>query len=151
MSTLAEERMSKTDDRRGKQQNDDPWSSLGARLAVGGVLTVGALASGFLVSRRGRRLVADTFRGAKRTPLADRVLDRFFDEPALARRRLDVEEPRDGMVVVVGAVANERELALALEVAGTVHGVQEVGDRLVVDPTLVRRRVRSGKDLVKGR
>lgn len=131
-----------------KQGESDPLSGMGARLLVGGAVAFGALASGFLVSRRGRRLVADTFRGTRRTPLADRVLDRFWGEPTLGRRRLDVEEPHEGTVIVVGSVASEREWELALDVAASVPGVEEVGERLVLDPTLVRRRARSGKDLV---
>jgi hypothetical protein len=125
----------------------DPWGGLGVRLAVGGAVAFGALASGFLVSRRGRRLVADTFRGTQRTPVADRVLDLFWDEPVLARRRLDVEEPSEGVLLVTGAVASDRERALALALAASAPGVSDVHDLLVVDPSLVRRRARSGKDL----
>jgi hypothetical protein len=125
----------------------DPWGGLGVRLAVGGAVAFGALASGFLVSRRGRRLVADTFRGKRRTPVADRVLDLFWDEPVLARRRLDVEEPRDGVLHITGSVASARERALALELAASVPGVEDVHDLLDIDPSLIRRRARSGKDL----
>jgi hypothetical protein len=130
---------------RGNDQ--DPWGGLGVRLAVSGAVAFGALASGFLVSRRGRRLVADTFRGTRRTPAADRVLDLFWDEPVLARRRLDVEEPSEGILHVTGSVASGRERALALELAASVPGVSDVHDLLVVDPSLIRRRARSGKDL----
>jgi hypothetical protein len=129
----------------------DPWSGMGMRLALGGAVAFGALASGFLVSRRGRRLVADTFRGRYRTPLADRVLDRFCDEPVLGRRRLDVEEREEGVLELVGTVASDRERSLALEVAESAPGVVEVRDRLVLDPSIIRRRARSGKDLVRGR
>jgi hypothetical protein len=131
---------------RGKDLGD-PWGGLGVRLAVGGAVAFGALASGFLVSRRGRRLVADTFRGTRRTAAADRVLDRFWAEPVLARRRLDVEEPSEGVLHVTGSVASARERALALELAASVPGVTDVHDLLVVDPSLIRRRARSGKDL----
>jgi hypothetical protein len=128
----------------------DRWG-LGTRLALGGAVAFGALASGFLVSRRGRRLVADTFRGMRRSPLADRVLDRFWDEPALGRRRLDVEEPREGTIVVVGSIATDRERDLAVAIAASVPGVVEVVDRLLLDPALVRRRARSEKDLARPR
>jgi hypothetical protein len=118
---------------------------------VGGAVAFGALASGFLLSRRGRRLVADTFRGRQRTQLADRVLDRFWEEPALGRRRLDVEEQEEGVVEVLGSVATDWERSLALQVARSVPGVHRVRDRLVLDPSIIRRRARSGKDLARGR
>jgi hypothetical protein len=146
---MAEERM-KNDDRRAKDR-DESVSPLTLRLALGGAVAFGALASGFLASRRGRRLVADTFKGTQRTPRADRILDRFFDEPQLGRRRLEVKEPSDGVVVVFGSVASERERELAVAIAESVQGVKQVHDRLVVDPTLVRRRARSDKDLARGR
>jgi hypothetical protein len=133
------------------EERDDPWSGVGVRLALGGAVAFGALASGFLMSRRGRRLVADTFRGRYRTPLADRVLERFWEESALARRRLDVEERDPGIVELVGTVATDRERSLALEVAASVPGVVEVRDRLLLDPSIIRRRARSDKDLVRGR
>lgn len=136
---------------RGSDGQGDPWAGLGVRLAVGGAVAFGALASGFLVSRRGRRLVADTFRGTRRTPAADRALDLFWDEPALGRRRLDVDEPAEGVLVVKGSVASDRERALAMELAASVPGVTEVEDRMILDPSLVRRRARSEKDLVRGR
>jgi hypothetical protein len=79
--------------------------------------------------------------------VADRVLDLFWDEPVLARRRLDVEEPSEGVLLVTGAVASDRERALALALAASGPGVSDVHDLLVVDPSLVRRRARSGKDL----
>jgi hypothetical protein len=145
--------MKKRDDRGGAERmngNDERWS-LGARLALGGAVTLGALASGFLASRRGRRLVADTFKGMRRSPLADRVLDRFWDEPTLARRRLDVEEPKEGTIVLVGSIAVDGERELACEVAARVPWVVEVVDQLVLDPTLVRRRARSEKDLTRRR
>jgi hypothetical protein len=129
----------------GRQEKDGAedqqvWGGLGARLAVGGVVAFGALASGFLLSRRGRRLVVDTFRGARRTQLADRVLDRFWSDPMLGRRRLDVVEPEEGVLVLVGSVASDRERQRAAKVASSVPGVIEVRDRLVLDPSLVRRR-----------
>lgn len=139
--------MRKRDEREAERAEEDQGSGLGVRLAIGTAVAFGALASGFLVSRRGRRLVADTYRGLRRSPLADRVLDRLWEEPRLGRRRLDVEEPEEGVVRLVGSVATEREWARALEVAASVAGVTEVEDRLVLDPTLVRRRARSGKDL----
>jgi len=142
--------MKRRSEKQTEPEGRDPFSSLGARVAVGGLVAFGALASGFLVSRRGRRLVMDTFKGTRRTPLADRVLDRLWEDPALGRRRVEADEPEDGTVVLLGSVATDRERALALEVAASVPGVIEIQDRLILDPSLIRRRARSGKDLLGG-
>ena len=125
---------------------EEPQLGLGARVAIGGAVAAGALVSGFLLSRRGRRLVSDTFTGRRRTPLADRVLDRFWDDTLLGRRRLDVEEREAGQVRVLGSVASEIERDSALQIAASVPGVSSVEDSLVLDPTLRRRRVRRLKE-----
>ena len=121
---------------------EDPQFGLGARVAIGGAVAAGALVSGFLLSRRGRRLVSDTFTGRRRTPLADQILDRFWDDTLLGRRRLDVEEREAGHVRVLGSVASDIERDSALQIAASVPGVSSVEDNLVLDPTLRRRRVR---------
>lgn len=132
--------MDQDGDRGGRAgQASDPWSGLAVRLAIGGAVTFGALASGFLVSRRGRRLVAETFRGTRRTPLAERVVDRFLDDPVLARRPLEAEEGGAGEIDLVGSVATPRERRAALALARSVAGVTVVGDHLVLDPSLRRR------------
>lgn len=115
---------------------------LGARIAIGGAIAAGALLSGFLVSRGGRRLVVETFQGRRRTPLADRVLDTLWDHPVLGRRRLDVKELEGGAVELIGSVATDRERAEAGDLTASVPGVTEVIDQLVLDPSLKRRRVR---------
>lgn len=120
----------------------DPNMGLGVRLAVAGAVGLGALASGFLLSRGGRRLVTDAFRGKRRSPLTDRVLEALWSDPALGRRHLEVEEVGEGEVILTGAVASEREQAIARQLAAAVKGVQAVDDRLVLDPTLPRRRLR---------
>lgn len=110
------------------------------RLGIGAAVGFGALASGFLLSRRGRRLVADTFKGMQRSPLADQVLDRIWGDAVLGRRRLDVQELPGQRILLTGAVANDRERAMAVEVVAEVPGVNDVEDRLVLDPALGRRR-----------
>lgn len=118
----------------------DDRLGLPMRLGIGAAVGFGALASGFLLSRRGRRLVADTFKGMQRSPLADRVLDRIWGDAVLGRRRLDVEELPGQRILLTGAVANDRERAMAVEVVAEVPGVNDVEDRLVLDPALRRRR-----------
>lgn len=110
------------------------------RLGIGAAVGFGALASGFLLSRRGRRLVADTFKGMQRSPLADQVLDRIWGDAVLGRRRLDVQELPGQRILLTGAVANDRERTMAVEVVAEVPGVNDVEDRLVLDPALRRRR-----------
>ncbi|HUG39913.1 MAG TPA: BON domain-containing protein [Longimicrobiales bacterium] len=120
----------------------DPNMGLAVRLAVAGAVGLGALASGFLLSRGGRRLVQDAFRGKRRSPLTDRVLEVLWRDPALGRRHLDVEEVGEGIVILAGAVATDRERRIARELALGVHGVNDVDDRLALDPSLKPRRSR---------
>lgn len=119
----------------------DPNMGLAVRLAVAGTVGLGALASGFLLSRSGRRLVQDAFRGKRRSPLTDRVLETLWSDPALGRRDLDVEEMDEGTVILTGAVATEREQRRARELASRVRGVNDVDERLAIDPSLRGRRV----------
>lgn len=119
----------------------DPNMGLAVRLAVAGTVGLGALASGFLLSRSGRRLVRDAFRGRRRSPLTDRVLETLWSDAALGRRDLDVEEMDEGTVILTGAVATEREQRRARELAASVRGVTEVDERLAIDPSLRGRRI----------
>lgn len=123
-------------------EQKDPNMGLGVRLAVAGAVGLGALASGFLLSRGGRRLVGDAFRGKRRSPLTDRVLETLWRDPALGRRHLDIEEMDEGTVILMGSVATDRERRIARELALAVQGVSDVDDRLVLDPALRRRRTR---------
>lgn len=123
-----------TDNRAG----DEVGTGMGLRLAIGGAVTVGALVSGYLLSRHGRRLVADTFRGRRPSPLAERVQEALWGDPLLAHRRITVDEV-EGEVFLTGTVATEVERNIALERARAVTGVRQVTDRIVLDPTLRRR------------
>ena len=120
----------------------DPNMGLPVRLAIAGAVGLGALASGFLLSRGGRRLVEDAFKGKRRSPLTDRVLEALWSDPALGRRSLDVEEMGEGTVVLTGSVADDRERRIARELSLGVKGVTDVDDRLILDPGLKRGRSR---------
>ena len=127
-----------TDD--GTVEQKDPNMRLGVRLAIAGAVGLGALASGFLLSRGGRRVVGDAFRGKRRSPLTDRVLEALWRDPALGRRDLEVDEVGEGTMVLTGTVASDRERRIARELALAVHGVHDVEDRLQLDPSLKTRR-----------
>ena len=131
-------------DKGAGREDRDPNMGLGVRLAVAGAVGLGALASGLLMSRGGRRLVGDAFRGKRRSPLTDQVLEVLWSDPALGRRRLDVDEVGEGGIIITGSVASDRERAIAVQLAGQVDGVEAVEDRLVLDPSLKRGRQTSG-------
>lgn len=134
--------------KRVEQQEESDRMGMPARIAMGGAVTAAALISGFLVSRRGRKLVADTFKGRKPSPLADDVIDRWWEDTLLGRRRIDAAEEAGGIIEVSGSVASDRERSRALRIAASVKGVTEVRDHLVIDPSITRRRVRRLKESI---
>ena len=104
------------------------------KLGIAGAIAFGALASGFLVSRRGRRFVKDVWHERKRTPLEDRVIDLVWGEPVLGRRPVDVEEIEPGVIAVLGQVRSNDERRALLNIARETKGVLEVEDRIEVVP-----------------
>jgi hypothetical protein len=124
---------------------DDPTedgerSGLGARIGLATVVGLGALASGFLLTRPGRRLVADVFGGRRRSPVESRVLDELWNDRLLGRRRIDVSEVEPGRVVLRGRVRNWEEVGRAVALAERAKGVKSVVEQLEV----VRPQVRQG-------
>lgn len=107
-------------------------SRLGVRLGLAAAVGLGALASGFLLTRPGRRLVVDVFGGRRRTPLESRVLDELWSDRLLGRRRIDVAEIEPGRVVLRGRVRSRDEVGRAVAVAERARGVQSVTDQLEV-------------------
>lgn len=106
------------------------------KIGIAGALGLGAVATGMFVSRRGRNLMKDAWRGRRRTTLEDRVLDRLWGDRVFARRELDVEEIRKGMIVVSGDVRSLGERRRALRLAAAARGVEAVIDRIGIDPRL---------------
>lgn len=106
--------------------------SLPTKLALASALGLGALITGYLVTRQGRRIVRDTARGVTRSPLEYQVLEALDDHPRLGRRRLDVRDEGEGRVALVGTVATEAERRRAVRLASGVAGVAEVRDGLTV-------------------
>jgi hypothetical protein len=110
------------------------YGNLALKVGIAGAVSLGAIATGFLLSRRGRHVVREAWEGRRRTRLEDRVLDRFWGDPVLGRRRLDVEELVDGVVAVSGRLFSPVERRRCLAAAQATPGVNEVVDRLTVEP-----------------
>jgi len=108
-------------------------SSVALKIGLAGAVGVGALVTGFIVSRQGRRLLREAWEGRVRTRLEDRVLDALWADPLVGRRRIDVLEVEDGVVELSGRVRSETERERAVEVAESLPGVARVSDRLAVD------------------
>jgi len=106
-------------------------SGLGVRLGLAAAVGLGALASGLLLTRPGRRLVADVFGGRRRSPLESRVLDELWSDRLLGRR-IDVAEVEPGRVVLRGRVRSRDEVGRAMALAERAKGVKSVVDQLVV-------------------
>ena len=61
-----------------------------------------------------------------------RVLEAFANDPVLAERPVEIEEERDGSIVLHGRVNSEREVKHAVTIARGVPGVERVRQRLTV-------------------
>ncbi len=114
--------------------------SLPVKVALGSALTLGALVTGYLASKQGRRLVRETFRGVRRTPLEYQVLAALENHPVLGLRGLDVREEEGGRVALSGTVATPGEERRARRLAASVKGVREARSLLTLNRGLLRRR-----------
>lgn len=119
---------------------------LALKIGIAGALAIGAVASGFLLSRQGRRVVKEAWQGRRRTRLEDRVLEALWEDDEVGRRDIDVKELAPGTIAVSGQVRSKRERQHVLELVDDIEGVEEVDDRLVVvrpePPPLARARAR---------
>lgn len=123
-----------------QDEKDGSTPGLALRMGIAGALGIGAVVSGLVVSRKGRRLVREAWQGRRRTRLEDRVLDVFWGDPVLGRREIDVTEIAPGSIRLSGDVAVGVERRRALRIAAGVRDVQQVEDQLAVDPRLRLRR-----------
>jgi hypothetical protein len=112
------------------QQRDS--KNLALRVGLATALGVGALVTGFILTRPGRKLVVDVLAGRKRTQLEARVLDLLWSDRTLGRRRLEVRETGPGRVVLLGTVAGAEEVGRAVAVAERAKGVKEVEAELTI-------------------
>ena len=115
-----------------------------ARIGVAGAIALGAVASGLLLTRSGRRLLGEVWEGRQRTTLEDRVLDRLWHDKVVGRRRIDAAEIGDGVVELSGVVRSEHERGRVLALVESVKGVRAVDDRMdvrAVEPVKRRQRL----------
>lgn len=125
---------------REKQDGEGPGLAL--KIGIAGAIGLGAIVSGLLISRSGRRLVKEAWQGRRRTRLEDRVLDALWGDDRIGRREFDVEEIGDGVIALSGVVRARRERVRALRIARAVKDVSAVEDRLIIEPGPPRRRLR---------
>lgn len=111
-------------------------------------------------STRGSKTMSDTAAKGKSTSdvaLKDRQLERKIAAAMNARRekwlaKLSIESQR-GVVTLKGYVSSAEEKRIAAEVSARTRGVQQLHDKLVVDPTKVGKEAKpitAGSDLPWG-
>ena len=113
-------------------REDKNLSNTAVKIGIAGAVALGAVVSGFLVSRQGRRFVKDVWQGRRRSPLEDRALDAIWGDRVLGRRRIDVQEIEPGVLALLGNVRNPEERRWARALVARIHGVSEIEDRLEV-------------------
>jgi hypothetical protein len=107
-------------------------SGKAVQIGIVGAVAFGAIVSGFLISRQGRRFVKDVWDGRRRTPLEDRALDAIWGDRMLGRRRIEVQEIEPGVLALSGTVRNADERRWARALVARINGVNEIEDRLDV-------------------
>src|SRR5262245_18117895 len=107
-------------------------SDIALKVGIAGAIAFGALASGFLMSRRGRRLIRDVWLERRPSPLEDRVMDVIWAEPVLGRRPVDVAELEPGVIALLGKVRTRDEQQRLIQLVERVKGVSLVEDRLEI-------------------
>ena len=107
-------------------------SGLGMRVGLAAAIGLGALASGLLLTRGGRRLVADVFGGRRRSAIESRVLDLLWNDRILGKRKIEVAELEPGTISLRGKVRSRDEVGRAIAVAERAKGVREVVEQLQV-------------------
>jgi hypothetical protein len=107
-------------------------SNTAMKVGIAGAVALGAVVSGFLITRQGRRFVKDVWQGRRRTPLEDRALDAIWGDRVLGRRSIDVQEIEPGVLALAGQVRNADERRWARALIGRINGVSEIEDRLEI-------------------
>ncbi len=104
------------------------------RLGIASAIALGAVASGMLLSRSGRRLLGEVWQGRQRTTIEDRVLDALWHDSRIGRRRVDVTELADGTVRLTGSVYDEAEHDRVIEIARATKGVRGIDAQIAIVP-----------------
>jgi hypothetical protein len=130
-------------------EDQKPLPRLALKLGIAGAIGFGALATGMFVTRKGRHLVREAWQGRERTRIEDRVLDTLWDDPRIARRRIDVREIEPGHIELLGRVRTIGERRRTVRLAQGVAGVQVIDDHLEVVPqdharVVLKRPLREG-------
>jgi hypothetical protein len=115
-------------------EDQKPLPRLALKLGIAGAIGFGALATGMFVTRKGRHLVREAWEGRQRTRIEDRVLDTLWDDPRIARRRIDVREIEPGHIELLGTVRTIGERRRTVRLAKGVAGVDVIDDHLEVVP-----------------
>jgi osmotically-inducible protein OsmY len=124
------------------------------KIGIFGVVALGAVASGFILSRQGRRVMREAWQGRRRTRLEDRVLEMLWEDDLVGRRPLDVEELSPGVIAVSGQLRSRREREHLLDLVEDLEGVRDVEDRLTVarkPPTPLHRTRARARARVRAR
>jgi hypothetical protein len=115
-------------------EDQKPLSRFALKIGIAGAIGFGALATGMFVTRKGRHLVREAWQGRERTRIEDRVLDTLWDDPRIARRRIDVHELEPGHIELLGQVRTMGERRRTVRLAKSVPGVEVIDDHLEVVP-----------------
>jgi len=107
-------------------------SGTALKFGIAGAVALGAVVSGFLISRQGRRFVQDVWNDRRRTPLEDRALDAIWGDRMIGRRRIEVQEIEPGVIALSGRVRSADERRWARALVARISGVNEIEDRLEV-------------------
>ena len=116
-----------------KDGSNGDQPGLALKIGIAGLIGIGAVVSGLLVSRGGRRLVREAWQGRRRTRLEDRMLNVLWSDSVVGRRDFDVEEVEPGIIELSGIVHGPRERARALRLAHSVKDIEGIRDRLITE------------------
>ncbi|MGQ0562773.1 MAG: BON domain-containing protein [Gemmatimonadota bacterium] len=114
------------------KRKDSGLPDTAVKVGIFGAVALGAVVSGFLATRQGRRFVKDVWQGRRRSPLEDRALDAIWADRVLGRRRIDVQEIEPGVLALEGQVRSTDERRRARAVIARISGIAEIEDRLEV-------------------
>jgi len=118
----------------GQNSSSRKPADFAVKVGIAGAVALGAIVSGFLISRQGRRFVRDVWKGRRRTQLEDRVLDAIWADRVAGRRPIEVVEIDAGIIALHGEVRSSQERGRVLALAESTQGVRDVDDHLIVVP-----------------